>query len=98
MYPTRPVASNGFGLTMMQTDENARAIESGFNLLRDNEQVHEEWRRLVRKYSILGVRVYDARLVAAIRVHAVTHLLTFNERDFARYADITVVQPRDVKP
>jgi hypothetical protein len=31
-----------------------------------------------------------------MRVHGVTHLLTFNTQDFARYSGITAVHPRDV--
>jgi hypothetical protein len=38
--------------------------------------------------------VHDARLVAAMHVHGVTHLLTLNVRDFARYPGITVVHPQ----
>lgn len=94
---TRPAGNNGFGLTTMETDQNARAIETAFTLLVDNERVHGEWRRLVVKHSVRGVRVHDARLVAAMVAHGVTHILTFNEEDFIRYDNITVVHPRQVK-
>jgi hypothetical protein len=40
--------------------------------------------------------VHDARLVAVMRVHSLTHILTFNTTDFIRYPAITVVHPRDV--
>jgi hypothetical protein len=56
--------------------------------------VHVEWRRLVITHSVAGARVHDARLVAAMRVHAVTHLLTLNTGDFARYREITAVDPK----
>ena len=29
-------------------------------------------------------------------VHGITHVLTFNVADFARYSEITVVHPHDV--
>ncbi len=48
------------------------------------------------KYSVMGTKVHDARLVAAMHVHRVTHLLTFNEQDFVRYDDIQVVHPRQL--
>lgn len=35
----------------------------------------------------------DARLVAAMKRHGTSHLLTFNDGDFARFSDITVVNP-----
>jgi predicted nucleic acid-binding protein len=84
------------GLTTKVTDENARAIEAAFTLLPDDERIHREWRRLVMKYSVMGAKVHDARLVAAMHVHRVTHLLTLNERDFVRYDDIQVVHPRQL--
>ena len=38
--------------------------------------------------------MHDAQLVAAMHIHGVTHLLTLNVRDFARYPGITVVHPQ----
>jgi predicted nucleic acid-binding protein len=35
-------------------------------------------------------------LVAAMRVHAVKRILTFNEKDFARYPGIEAVHPRSL--
>jgi predicted nucleic acid-binding protein len=93
---TRPVANNGLGLTPAQTDERATMLESTFELIPDSERVHAEWRRLVVAHSVAGVRVHDARLVAAMLVHGVPHLLTLNDRDFARYPGISVVHPRNV--
>ena len=36
-------------------------------------------------YGVSGVQVHDARLVATMLVHDVTHILTFNTQDFIRY-------------
>ena len=95
---TRPTGNNGFGLTGAETDARAKLIESQFLLLRDNGRIHAEWRRLVVAYSVAGVQVHDARLVAAMLAHNVPRLLTLNDRDFARYGGISVVHPRDVAP
>ena len=38
----------------------------------------------------------EARLAAAMRVYGVGNLLTFDVHDFARYADIRILQPKDV--
>jgi predicted nucleic acid-binding protein len=67
-------------------------------LLPDNELIHAEWRRIVLAYSVSGAQVHDARLIAAMYVHGLTHLLTFNDRDFARYAGITVAHPGNILP
>jgi hypothetical protein len=47
--------------------------------------------------EVSGVQVHDARLAAVMRVHGVTHILTFNPGDFARYG-VTAVAPQDVPP
>jgi len=65
-------------------------------LLPDSEAAYHEWRRLVVAHSVAGVQVHDARLAAAMKVHAVTHLLTLNIGDFKRYPHVTAVHPAGV--
>jgi predicted nucleic acid-binding protein len=93
---TRPPERNGYGLTPLEADRRARRIERAFTFLPDGEAVYREWRHLVVAHAVSGVQVYDARLVAVMKVHAVTHFLTLNDRDFARYAGITVVHPSQI--
>ncbi len=88
---TRPTERNGFGRTPVQTDDLLQDLEKAFSLLPDSADVYREWRRLVVKYDVSGVQVHDARLVAAMIVHNVTHILTFNATDFERYADEGIV-------
>lgn len=47
-------------------------------------------------YKVVGKTAHDARLVAAMHAHGLTHLLTFNEPDFRRYAGIIVLTPAGV--
>ena len=93
---TRPIDRNGYGLSPSETDRLARAFESQLNLLADNILVHQEWRRLLTESNVSGVQVHDALLVAAMHVHGVSRILTFNVRDFARYSDIQAVHPSAV--
>jgi len=93
---TRPVDRNGYGLSPQEADRKAKFFEEKLRLLPDSLVVHEEWRKLLVTYSVSGVQVHDARLVAAMRVHGVSRILTFNDKDFARYVDIEVVHPRSV--
>jgi predicted nucleic acid-binding protein len=51
------------------------------------------WRTLVAERNVLGKPAHDDRLVAAMIRHGVTHLLTFNAADFARFAEVTAVAP-----
>lgn len=92
---TRPIARNGFGLTPTDAKRMLQRIERLFPLLSDTPAVYPEWRRLVVTHSVSGVQVHDARLVASMKANGVTHILTFNTRDFARYAleGIVVVDP-----
>jgi predicted nucleic acid-binding protein len=93
---TRPVDRNGYGLSPGETDRRAKFFENRLRLLPDSLAVHEEWRKLLVTHSVSGVQVHDARLVAAMRVHGLKHILTFNDKDFARYTDIQAVYPRAI--
>jgi predicted nucleic acid-binding protein len=53
----------------------------------------DEWRRLVGAHAVSGKSAHDARLVAAMKVHGITHILTFNSGDFGRYPEVTVIEP-----
>ena len=93
---TRPLDRNGFGLTPQEADRRARMIENKIPILPDDPAVHLVWRRLLVAHAISGVQVHDARIAAAMQVHGVTRILTFNTRDFARFTDIEAVHPADI--
>jgi hypothetical protein len=78
-------------------DRRARRVEDQLTFLEDSKAVHLEWRKSVVAHSVSGAQVHDARLVAAMHVHRVTHLLTFNTRDFVRYTGIVPVHPQRVE-
>lgn len=93
---TRPLDRNGYGLTPAETDLRARIFESRLSFLDDNRSVHSEWRRLLVVHRVSGVQVHDARLAAAMHVHNVKTILTFNTRDFTRFSDIEALHPSQV--
>lgn len=93
---TRPVARNGFGLTVSEAEREVRAIEAGMILLPDTEAVYRQWRQIIVHYGISGVRVPDARLAASMYAHGVRHILTLNVADFGRFTDLTAVHPNDI--
>ena len=58
------------------------------------------WYFLFQKapYQVKGVNVHDARLVAVMLVHGLSHILTFNVNDFHRYSsEITIINPNDIQ-
>jgi predicted nucleic acid-binding protein len=95
---TRPIERNGFGFTVTQAEAEVNRLKALFPLLLDRETIYQEWERLVVRHRVMGVNVHDTRLVAAMLVHGLTHILTFNIRDFARYSEITAVHPITITP
>jgi predicted nucleic acid-binding protein len=93
---TRPPSRNGFGLTVQDADREVALIESGMELLPDSAAVYREWRRIVVQYGVSGVQVHDARLVAAMYTHGISHILTLNGSDFSRFSGLTAVHPATV--
>ena len=64
-----------------------------FRFLPDLPTLFTEWEALVGAHSCHGRVSYDARLVAAVRTHGITQLLTFNGPDFARFPGLTILDP-----
>jgi len=95
---TRPItARGGFNLSIQETTRRLHLVERLLEIRSDSKPIFEEWKRLVTQHSVRGVQVHDSRLVAAMNILRITHILTFNKRDFERYREITVVSPADVK-
>ncbi len=92
---TRPVHANGLGLDAAGADHLLKQVEAAFPLLDDPPSLYAEWRRLVLAHDVSGRQVYDARLAAFMLVHGITHILTFNIADFARYSGVVAVHPND---
>ena len=65
-------------------------------MLSDSDAVLIEWEGIVLRHRVIGKQAHDAHLVAAMVAHGVTHLLTFNDRDFKRFNEITVVNPQNI--
>ena len=91
-----PSAQGGFGLTLLEADQQVRIMERIFTLLPDTPDVYAEWRRLVVQVGVSGVQVHDARIAACLCVHGVTRLLTFNTKDFGRYPGFVAVDPAQI--
>lgn len=93
---TRPIAKNGLGMTLEEANTEVVKFEAILPVKLDVPAVYQQWRSLVLSYSVKGVNVHDARLTAAAIVHGLTHVLTFNVRDFKRYTEIIAVHPDDI--
>jgi predicted nucleic acid-binding protein len=96
---TRPVtARGGLGLTAAETERRLGLVEAAFSLLPEPPAVYHIWRMLLVVHAVKGKQVHDARLVAMMEAHGITHILTLNGADFARYPGIVVIDPAGVIP
>lgn len=95
---TRPAQYNGLGFTQSQAQAEIQRIEKFFRLILDTSGIYAEWKRLVIAHAVEGKQVHDTRIVAAMNVHRITQLLTFNQADFKRFTGIVAVSPTDFPP
>ena len=94
---TRPIeARGGLGLSLEETRRRLRTIERIANVLHDSSEAYARWKELVVAHAVRGVQVHDAKLVALMGLSGITHILTLNPGDFARYPDVTAVTPAQV--
>lgn len=93
---TRPAAANGLGLSAAAAAGEIARLKGLFTFLPDNAAIYSEWERLVTRHQVTGKNAHDARLVAAMAVHGLTHVLTFNTADFARFPGVTALDPNSL--
>jgi predicted nucleic acid-binding protein len=93
---TRPLVQNGRGRTPDEVIAEIAVVKPLFKLLPDTPAIFPQWEGLVTTYKVSGKPAHDARLVAAMLTHGVTHILTFNDADFRRFAGITPLVPAGV--
>ncbi len=88
---TRPAVNNGLGLEASSAATLLRQFRHLFFILRDERTVLDRWETLVTQYAVKGKESHDARLVAAMERHRISHLPTFNVADFRRFTTITTI-------
>jgi predicted nucleic acid-binding protein len=93
---TRPIANNGLGLTAQEARREINGIESLFAYIPDTPAIYPVWKTLVTQHSVLGRASHDARIVAAMQVYGISHILTFNKKHFERFTSISVIAPVEI--
>lgn len=93
---TRPVEVNGLGMSHTVADTEIARLKALYSLFLDVPSIFAEWEHLVSYYGVAGKQNHDARLVAAMNIHGISSILTFNKSDFMRYSGITVWEPKDL--
>ena len=95
---TRPVEANGFGWSSERTTKEVTELQERFPVLPDTPDIFSCWLDLVKQWPVHGKRVHDARLVAVLKAHSISHLITFNTADFAAFAFLSCVHPASLIP
>ena len=93
-----PSARGGYGLSIAEAEHRLRIIERLFSVATETPTSYTFWRNLVRTYAVQGVQVHDARLVALMQAHSITHILTLNLADFVRYQSLVVAMHPQAVP
>jgi len=94
---TRPAtARGGHGLSITETDTRLRRLERIFTLQYDSADSYFHWRRFVVTYGVRGVQTHDARIAALMLANGISHILTYNGKDFTRFPGISALSPADV--
>jgi hypothetical protein len=73
-------------MTAVQAETHCVEFEKVFSLELDVPGIYSEWKSLVTQHAVLGKGAHDARIVAAMKAHNVSH--SINEMPF-------VVRPSD---
>jgi predicted nucleic acid-binding protein len=93
---TRPAEQNGLGMMPAAVHGELIRLRNMFVLLPETPSIYPVWESLVTQHHVSGKPAHDARLVAAMQVHGLTSILTFDKTGFSRYPRIEVVHPDDV--
>jgi predicted nucleic acid-binding protein len=93
---TRPIGENGLGMDTADARARLTELEQAFTVLDETPGFRKEWANLIVQHDVKGKAAHDARLIAAMRVHGLTFLLTFNKGHFARYTSIDVLTPDEI--
>jgi len=90
---TRPLGENGLGMEVGAARVMIEELRKAFQVMDETPAFLPTWESLVAQHDVRGKSAHDARLVAAMKVHGITMLLTFNKQHFVRYAGVSIMTP-----
>ena len=67
-------------------------FQKHFSIAHDNADVFSHLQTLIKNYNLGGKQIHDANIVATMRAHGISQLLTYNVADFKRFEDIIQIQ------
>ena len=93
---TRPIEVNGLGWTAERTRQQIDLLTSELSLLPEKPEIFTYWLELVTAHNIKGKRTHDLRLLAVMKAHQISNLLTFNPEDFIAIPGVNIIQPQEI--
>jgi predicted nucleic acid-binding protein len=90
---TREIALGGGGLSLEDVLYNVGVFRHDFEVVEETSMVLDMLLRLLESTPTSGKQVHDANIVATMQAHGITHLLTHNVGDFARFSRLVTVLP-----
>jgi predicted nucleic acid-binding protein len=93
---TRPVADRGLAMSAATADVELSKLTGSLELIYENQAVIDGLRRLVVIHNVSGKSVHDTKVVATMKANSISHVLTLNGRDFARFNEVEVLDPRNL--
>lgn len=93
---TRPLKNNGLGQTTDEAYQDYLDLCEIFTLLPEPQDISTRWLDLVRKYSVKGKQVHDARMTAFAWSYDIPIILTLNFDDYERYSEIAIETPHSI--
>lgn len=74
---TRSALRGRLVLAHPQAERHLRRFRRLFRFVPDVPDIYLEWENIVSLFGVTDTHVYDARLLAVMRVYGLTHILTF---------------------
>jgi len=90
---TRPIAVNGLGWTVEETEQAVKMLINQFKLLEETPNIFLLWLNLVTTHNISGKHTHDLRIQAVMLAHNISHILTLNPKDFIKIEGIHIIHP-----
>ncbi len=93
---TRPRDVNGWEMEFDDAVEQMEDVRNSFPCLSEPPDLADRWQQVVLHTRTMGKPAHDAKLVALMAAHGITHLITLNPGDFARYSGLSALTPEQV--
>ena len=87
---TRPKNANGLGLSPGDAVHNIKEFEKRLTVYDERKSTADLLQHLIVKHQLNGKRIHDANIVATMKTHGISFLLTQNTADFECLDEIEV--------